>query len=177
MCNLPGWVPAMFPVTPWSNGTYNDLYQVFVTTIRNAGLRYNGAGVWFFPEQEDGKEVIFWHLTTRSQKSAPVPRRMRHLHGMAVPSSSPQRLPDLRRCERLPWVGPLVGHGSDPDVLAWDYDEDDGCTKTYVWMKDHDFVVIMKKMGNGSRRLITSFYVDNKFTRDDFQRKYAARIQ
>jgi len=31
----------------------------------------------------------------------------------------------------------------------------------YVWLRDLDFVVLMKKYSNGGRRLITSFYVDH----------------
>jgi hypothetical protein len=34
-----------------------------------------------------------------------------------------ERLPDMRRCERLPCVKPLIEHPADPEVLAWDYDD------------------------------------------------------
>jgi len=61
--------------------------------------------------------------------------------------------------------------------LAWDYEEGDGTIKTYVWFSSHDFVVIMKKMRDASRRLITSFYIDRDYTRRDFRRKYEARIK
>jgi hypothetical protein len=86
-------------------------------------------------------------------------------------------LPDPRRCERLPWVKPLIEHPTEPEVLAWDYEEGDETIKTYIWMQDYDFVVIMKKFPDGRRRLITSFYVDSEYKRDDFTRKYATRIK
>jgi len=167
----------MFPVDPWHADTYDRLYQVFVTTVGDAGLMYRGKRVWMFPDMDDGKEVVFWHLTTREQKPRPVPRRMRHLQTPPSAAGPVERYPDLRRCERLPWVGPMVICPGDPSVLAWDHLEGDGATKTYVWLKGHDFVVIMKKMPDGSRRLITSFYVDREFKRQDFERKYAARVQ
>ena len=60
---------------------------------------------------------------------------------------------------------------SKPESLAWNYEEGDKTIKTYVWVKNSDFVVIMKKYPDGRRRLITSFYVDRTFTRRDFERK------
>jgi len=71
----------------------------------------------------------------------------------------------------LPWVKPLIEHPSESEVLPWDYEEGDRKIKTYIWFKDHDFVVIMKKYPDGKRRLITSFYVDEPFKRKDFARK------
>jgi len=55
------------------------------------------------------------------------------------------RLPDLRRCERLPWLKPILENPTKPEILAWEYTEGDGTLKVYVWLKDHDYVAIMKK--------------------------------
>jgi hypothetical protein len=62
-------------------------------------------------------------------------------------------------------------------VIAWDYEEGDSQVKTYVWLKDYDFVVIMKKVRNNKRRLITSFYVDRRYKRQNFERKYRNRLK
>ena len=94
-----------------------------------------------------------------------------------VDSDEKTRIPDLRRCERLPWVKPMVEYPSDSELLCWDYLEGDGSIKTYVWLKDLDFVVIMKKLDNGSRRLITSFHLDSEFKKKDLERKYENRIK
>jgi len=68
-------------------------------------------------------------------------------------------------------------HPLEPEVLTWDFEEGDRTIKTYVWIKDNDFVIIMKKYPDGKRRLITSFYVDRSFKRKDFERKYVNRIK
>ena len=65
----------------------------------------------------------------------------------------------------------------EPEVLAWDYEEGDLTIKTYAWLKDLDFAVIMKKYPDGKRRLITSFYVDKFYKQKDFERKYTNRIK
>jgi len=172
------WLPPLAKVSPWEyskqNNTYEMLYQIFSYDIKNNNLNYLGFGVWFFPDMDDGKEQIFWHLTSREKKARKVPRRKRKFYdGDTIPA---QRYPDLRRSERLPWVKPLIENPNESEVLAWDYKEGDGVIKTYVWLKDYEFIVIMKKYRDNSRRLVTSFYVDSDYTYKDFERKYRNRI-
>ncbi len=65
----------------------------------------------------------------------------------------------------------------DEAILAWDYVEDDGVIKTYVWLKEHDFIVIMKKMRDPTRRLITSFWLEYGNTKRKMRKKYDNRIR
>lgn len=174
---MPDWLPEMASVNPWTAVTYELLYGIFCRDIRDGVLKYAGYDVWIFRDIEDGKETLFWHLTSRQKKAQKVPRRKRKILPPDLEITDQERLPDLRRCERLPWVKPIIEHPVDPEVLAWDYEEGDQTIKTYVWIKDYDFVVIMKKFPNGKRRLITSFYVDSHYKREDFLRKYADRIK
>lgn len=164
-------------MSPWQpggpNDTYGMLYGIFRRDFVDSRPRYRGREVWHFPEQEDGKEKLFWHLTSREVKPKPVPRRMQRYAASIQQQAG--RYPDLRRSERLPWVRPMIENSQQPQVLAWDYVEGTGDTHTYVWLKDRDFVAIMKKYPDGRRRLITSFYVDQGYKRQDFERKYANR--
>jgi len=178
MC-YPEWLPDMAQVSSWCHGgtddTYEMLYGIFCRDIKNHSLKYNGHNVWFFNEIEDGKEAIFWHLTSRKQKTRRVPRRQRRFYKEdEIPA---QRLPDLRRSERLPWVRSIIENYEKNEILAWDYEEGNGSVKTYVWLKNYDFVVIMKKYRDNRRRLVTSFYIDSEHTCCDFERKYNRRIQ
>jgi hypothetical protein len=171
------WLPEMASVDPWTETTYEMLYQIFCKDIRDSYLKYGNFDVWIFQEMEDGKEKIFWHLTSRDNKHEKIPRRKKKFLQANLEYSEYERFPDLRRCERLPWIKPLIEHPIKPKVLAWDYEEGDNTIKTYIWIRDCDFVVIMKKFPNGKRRLITSFYVDSQYKRDDFERKYSHRIK
>lgn len=151
------WLPALFPVNPWQADTFDNLYLIFRAGFVDCQASYNGLPVWIFPEREDGKEKIFWHLTSRDQDG--------------------ERLPDLRRCERLPWSRPILdNHHLGMEVLAWDYDEGHGVTKTYVWLQNYDFVVIMKKYPDATRRLITSFWLEYENTKRKMRKKYQNRI-
>jgi hypothetical protein len=154
----PHWLPPMAAVNPWTNATYEMLYAIFKQDFKDSQPVYDGNPVWFFPELDDGKEVVFWHMTSR------------------VDQETRERLPDLRRSERLPWVRPMMGNSTQPEILAWDYEEGDRTIKTYVWLKDQDFLVLMKKYKDGRRRLITSYHVDQPHTRRSLQKKYAKRV-
>lgn len=157
--SIPSWLPDLFPVNPWTASTYESLYKLFCCDLKHSHLTYRGCEVWFFPEMDDGKEKVFWHLTSRDDKV------------------SGERLPDMRRSERLPWVRPILDQPDQPEILDWDHDEGDGTIKSYVWLKNHDFVVIMKKYKDGGRRLITSFWIEYDNTRRKMQKKYDRRLR
>lgn len=156
--SYPEWLPGLLSVDPWQEDTYETLYRVFDRDLKVSQPVYDGEVVWFFPDVEDGKEKIFWHLTSR------------------VENGTGERLPDLRRSERLPWVRPMLDQPGQPEVLAWDHEEGDGTVKTYVWLENFDFVVIMKKYPNGRRRLITSFWVEYENTKRALEKKYGRRV-
>jgi hypothetical protein len=151
-------LPPLHCVSPWTASTYDDLYVVFSNAIKGGKLIYMGSVVWHFPEMEDGKEKIFWHLTSRDNKIAK------------------DRLPDLRRSERLPWVKPILAECPHAEVLHWDFQEGDKDIRSYVWLKDRDFIIVMKKYPDGRRRLITSFWIDQEHKRRKLEGKYKNRI-
>jgi hypothetical protein len=126
---------------------------------------------------EDGKEKIFWRLTTRSAKRVKIPRQKKKFYPPDQTYLDEDRYPDLRRCERLPWVRTMIENAGDLEVVYWDHEEGDLTIKTYIWLKDYDFTVIMKKYPDNKRRLITSFYIDKSYTQEDLERKYANRIK
>lgn len=155
---FPNWLPEMVLVNPWTQMTFNLLYAIFERDFKQTRLTYDGFEIWFFPEMEDGREVIFWHLTHKDDKTAGA------------------RIPDLRRAERLPWARCLIDNATKPEILAWDYREAKGTTQTYLWLKDYNYVLLMKKYPNGQRRLLTSFYVDYSHYARKLQKKYDGRL-
>jgi hypothetical protein len=158
MTRPPEWLPPVVNVDPWTHDTFDTLFATFVRDFKETHPVYEGKAVWYFPEVEDGKEVIFWHLTHREDEA------------------TGERLPDMRRCERLPWVRATIENSSKPEVLAWDYKEGGGSINTYLWLRDFDFLVLMKKYRDGSRRLITSYFVDFPHKRRKLEKKYNKRI-
>ena len=170
------WLPSLLQVNPWTENTYNDLYEYFCKKIKDARLKLNWRSVWIFPDKEDGKEKIFWHLTSRKSKPKKIPRRKQKFFNIED-QDEPERLPDLRRSERISWIPEIIRNVSSSEILNWDYLEGDGSIKTYLWLKKEDFVVILKKYQDKTYRLITSFFIDNEYMRKDFERKYKNRIK
>ncbi|MBC8418168.1 MAG: hypothetical protein ISR62_01560 [Desulfobacteraceae bacterium] len=117
MTQLPEWLPPMVRVDPWGQDTFDILYSIFERDFKFNQPLYSGKPVWFFPEMEGDKESIFWHLTHREDKK------------------TGERLPDMRRCERLPWIKAVIENRDKPELLNWDYKEGDGSVKTYLWLK------------------------------------------
>lgn len=165
--NPPSWLPERITVSPWSSYTYDMLYSCFCSYIRDVALFYGKFRVIIPREIEDGKERIFWHLTSREA----------WVWNQALRRKSKERLTDLERSSRISWINPIITHSSGDEVLAWDYQEGDKQIKTYLWLEDHDFVVIFKKLRDGKRLLITSFYVNIGHKREELKRKYENRIQ
>lgn len=159
MCQLPGWLPPMFEMSPWSESLMELLYALFKRDFIDNQANYADYPVWFFPQKDRDKEEIFWHLVERED-----------------PPKSGNRYPDFRRSERLPWARPMLDNLSEPDVLHWDYEEGNRDIHTYVWLKDHDYLIVMKKYKNGQRRLITAYYLNYDNARRKLLKKYENRI-
>lgn len=164
MISTPAWLPEMFPVSPWTEFTFEDLYEIFKRDFINSQPLFQGNKIWFYPEKANGKELIFWHMTERDEGD-----------DKAKPSGT--RTADFRRCERLPWARPMLDNSTDSALLVWDYDEGKGGTKTYVWLQHFDYVVIMKKYPDGRRRLVTSFWLEFDSKKRNLRKKYENRVQ
>ncbi|WP_215731674.1 hypothetical protein [Methylomicrobium agile] len=159
MYQLPGWLPPMFEMSPWSEALMESLYALFKRDFIDNPANYSGYPIWFFPQKDRDKEEIFWHLVERED-----------------PPKSGNRFPDFRRSERLPWARPMLNNLPEPEVLHWDYEEGNKDIRTYVWLKDHDYLIVMKKYKNGQRRLITAYYVNYDNARIKLLKKYENRI-
>ena len=125
--------------------------------------------IWIDPRssrQEDGKESAFWHLTSRQNT-------YQKKEGNRFISVS-ERLPDFRRMERLEWVKLILDNHSDDRVRCFYHCENNpkNDIRLYLWAHQHDFVVILQKLGRSSSFLVTSFYVDHQRKREEYQRRF-----
>ena len=70
----------------------------------------------------DGKEAGFWHCTSEGDNEE-------------------ERIPDLRRCERIAWVRAVIEHRSDPRVESWIL-EKKGDFRHYLWFEESYLIVL-----------------------------------
>ena len=126
-------LPPLFPLSTcgghWQ--TYEDaLYQEF-QALKAARLSYRGLRLSYrtAPLHKD-KESSFWHLTSEGPDEQ-------------------TRTPDLERCERLPWVAPIIAEGSRADGIngpvRWYENRRGAHTNVVLWLHAEDYAVVLSK--------------------------------
>lgn len=114
----------------WSS--YEDaLYSVYLTTVVNAGLTFNGVPIKtrFHPDTR-GKGFGFWHLISEEYD----PRN----------PNEDERIPDLQRCARVPWVSWCISNAGQPGFSWWE-NERKGKIHVVIWAEEYDFAVVLAK--------------------------------
>jgi hypothetical protein len=152
--SLPSWLPPLFNVSPWHHDTYELLYQIFHKDFVVNKTKFLGKKILVSKQKDEEKELTFWHITSRKDEV------------------SKERFPDTRRCERLPWLKPMLEGSPHPDVLCWENIEGSGRIRVYVWLKDYDYVAIMEKTKNGLLILITAYWIEYENEKRKFMKKY-----
>ncbi|WP_372739997.1 hypothetical protein [Neptunomonas sp.] len=121
----------------------------------------NGQGM------RNGREEVFWHITTRE-------RTVRVRQGnQFIPSKS--RLLDPDRASRIDWIRPILLNHNHTDIKLFYRKETTGRKpiRLYLWAHQHDFVVIVQKLGASGAFLVTSFYITEVYKRASYARLYA----
>jgi len=135
-----------------------------------ANETYLNQSVYINPQSgrlEDGKEQVFWHLTSRENK-----RQVRE--GNRWVWISEGRFPDYARSERIEWVKQILDNHDHPSIKLFYHQESNTRrdVRLYLWAHEHDFVVILQKLGRSTAFLVTSFYVDDAGKRRDYEKRY-----
>jgi hypothetical protein len=162
MTTKPDWLPEMISVNGEWNQVLARLYQIFDADFKEANRGFEEKPVWWDRRilPGDRYEEGFWHLITKTDQA------------------TGERLLDPRRAERLPWCGPTISHSQDSAVRVWDFREPSKRLRTYVWLEDWDYVIILEKRQQRIGEvayLITAFHVGGDSTRKNLQSKYDKR--
>lgn len=161
---IPEWLPALIPVSGYWPRVEQLLYDIFHEDFLNAETKcwLYGLPIWCDRRVLVGnREEGFWHLVTCTDQY------------------SGQRLPDLRRAERLAWCGAMIRNTHEPEVKVWEYREGTGRVRTYLWFESEDYVVILEKRSQRFGEiyfLITAYYADGASTKRGLARKYQSRL-
>ncbi|HPO13881.1 MAG TPA: hypothetical protein PLI09_10585 [Candidatus Hydrogenedentes bacterium] len=163
MSNRPLWLPEILSVDGEWEDILPNLYFVFEKDFPRGHPMYDNRPVWWNRTIRPGEkyEEGFWHLITRSDKQ------------------TCSRLLDPRRAERLPWCAPTILHSDATEIQIWDYSESSGRIRTYLWLQDYDYLVVLEKRHQRGRAiafLITAYYVDGERTRENLRRKFQKRL-
>jgi len=112
----------------------------------------------------NGKEGVFWHVTTRE-------KRKRVKRGN-VYRDDVSRVLDPDRAVRIGWIRPMLENIAHDDIHLFYRKETKGKkpVRLYLWAYRHDFVVIVQKLGQSSSFLVTSFYITERYKKESYDK-------
>lgn len=99
----------------------------------------------------NGKEATFWHMISEGKDEE-------------------NRIPDLKRCERIRWPKPIIEHENDPKVRYWvsvKCNED----RIHIWLEEEDYVVVL---ADRKEYLLpwTAFIVSRQHTKQKLRKEH-----
>jgi len=100
-----------------------------------------------------GKEATFWHIISDGDNEA-------------------ERLPDLRRCERIRWPRPIIEHCGEPVVKVWE-NERKGERRVCLWLEQQEYLVILARR-QGYVIFWTAYPVPQPHQQRKLQKEYEA---
>jgi hypothetical protein len=123
------WLPPLVLLEDYGGnwGQYlNVLYKFFEEDFIDSAPTLGGMKVVLKRHPvEKGKEATFWHLISEGK-------------------SEEDRLPDLRRCERVRWPRPIIEHYDQPAIKFW-VNERGGEKRICLWFEEEEYLVVLAK--------------------------------
>jgi len=98
-----------------------------------------------------GKEATYWHCISEGKVEE-------------------DRLPDLRRCERIRWPRPCIEH--ETELKVWS-EQRKGDDRIHLWLESEGYLVVLA-VRKGYMILWTTFFVKYGHERTKFTRRYLA---
>lgn len=155
MSPVPNWLPQVIPLDDFAGNveTYLDhLYEIFLRDfVRNrADLLGVRVAIKKHP-LERGKEATFWHLLSSGKIET-------------------ERLPDLRRWERMAWPRPIIDHVLDPEIKGWKTTRK-GDARICLWLESAEYLVVLADRGSYVI-LWTAYQVTREHQKAKLHREY-----
>lgn len=122
--------PELLPLDAFG-GSWSDyetaLYRIFLNEIARGSLQFRGMPVRCrrIPETR-GRWAAFWHLVQEGRVEE-------------------ERIPDLRRCERIGWVRWIIENdGAHPGIEAWENSRGTE-VNALLWYREEYLVVMAQR--------------------------------
>lgn len=148
MTSHPAWLPEALRYGDYGGDWDKFLaavYEVFERDFKQSRPNYQGCPVGYDCRMENGKETAFWHMTS------------------SVDRNTVDRLPDLRRCERIPWPRPMIEHQNDKALAVWQ-NKRKRDTRVLLWLEQLDYLIVLAEKPR-TIVLITAYCTDREHTR------------
>lgn len=157
MSDRPDWLPSLIEFDEYSGNwqQYIDaVYGVFNADFIVRRAYYDGKKILLIGKDAElahGKERRFWHCVAEGKIEE-------------------ERTPDLRRCERIPWMRPVLEHASDATVDVWVEAQSGKGIRPHLWF-DEEFLVVLERLWKGDFRPITTLHTLRRHQIDKYRRR------
>lgn len=153
------WLPALALFEEYGgdwNRYLDALYAFFKRDFIDSRPAYNGVTLALKRHPViQNKEATFWHIISEGDSEA-------------------DRVPDMRRCERIRWPRPIIEHSGDTAIKIW-ANERRGEKRICLWFEDTEYLVILAER-KGYILLWTSYAVEQEHSKKKLRKEYAAAI-
>jgi hypothetical protein len=152
----PAWLPPLV-LLPCYGGDWQAYLEAvhgfFHQDFVASEPRFQGKRCGLINPQRDagGKEGTFWHVISEGK-----------IEG--------QRLPDLRRCERIRWPRPIIEAVRRADVRCWKT-KSKGKPRILIALEDFSYVVVLASLKT-CVLLFTAFPVERPHRREKLRKEY-----
>jgi hypothetical protein len=121
------WLPELVTLEEYGGNWENYLevlYSLFKDDFINNQPSFRGVvlGLKRYPLIKD-KEATFWHIISEGAEEI-------------------ERLPDLRRCERIRWPKPVIKNCADIHIKLWE-NERKGEKRVCLWLEEEEYLVVL----------------------------------
>ena len=154
------WLPALVLLADcggnWTRYV-EVLYRFFEQDFLDSAPSFGGyrVGAKRHPE-EQGKSATFWHLISEGEVES-------------------ERVPDLRRCERIRWPRPVIEHTGEPVIKVWENKRGNE-ERVCLWLEDDEYLVVLARR-SGYVLLWTAYMVTEPHRKRKLQKEYEAHKQ
>jgi hypothetical protein len=156
----PNWLPPLVLFKDY-DGNWDRyvaaLYHYFEQDFVNSSPSFRSTRLALKRHpMEQGKEATFWHLISEGHTES-------------------ERLPDLRRCERIRWPRPIIEHADDPVIKVWE-NRRRSEKRICIWLEDAEYLVVLA-VRKGYVLLWTAYPVTRPHRKRRLQGEYEAYMK
>lgn len=126
----PAWLPSLIRMADYDHDwkAYIDaVYAFFERDLLTSQPKFEGC--WVRCRRDplyDSKVAGFWHCIQEGPDEE-------------------ERIPDIRRCERIGWIRAVIDHANDPEVEIWE-NERNGDKRRLLWFREEYLVVMAERL-------------------------------
>ncbi len=161
MSKPPPWLPEALRYEDFKGDWDKFLeavYSIFERDFKKTRPKYDGRPITYDSKIESGKEAAFWHITS------------------SIDRNTGDRVPDLRRCERVPWPKPMLEHPMDTAITVWKSERKKPHSprqmRVLIWLENLDYIVVLTERPK-EMVLVTAYCTDIGVQREKLRKERA----